>query len=151
MGTDRVEDSTAHPILLYDGVCVLCNRMTRFVMQRDRDRIFRFASLQSSLAAEILARHGVQPVPLDTFYIVLESCDHAQPTTTLLSRSDAVVFVLGQLGYFWRCCAAVLGIVPRPLRTWAYNLVARHRYRIFGRYETCPIPSEEERSRFLSD
>ena len=136
----------ANSILLYDGVCGLCNRLVQFILRRDRDTVFRFASLQSALATTILDRHGVKAADLDTVYVVL---NYDEPDESLLERSDAVVFVLKQLGPFWRACAAVSRLLPRPIRDWKYRLVARHRYRIFGRYDTCPLPTEKTRARFL--
>ncbi|HKH99649.1 MAG TPA: DCC1-like thiol-disulfide oxidoreductase family protein [Candidatus Sulfotelmatobacter sp.] len=133
------------PILLYDGVCGLCNRLVQFILRRDPNAVFRFAALQSPLAARILTRHGANPADLDTVYVVVNS-DLADER--LLPRSDAVVFILNQLGGFWGL-TAVVGAVPRPLRDWAYRLVARTRYRIFGRYDTCPVPTEATRARFL--
>lgn len=134
------------PILLYDGVCGLCNRFVQFVLRRDSKALFRFAALQSPLAAGILARHGANPTDLDTVYVVL---DHNQPEGSLLARSDAVAFVLQQLGGIWRPAALILRLIPRALRNWSYNLVARHRYRIFGRFNSCPLPTEATRNRFL--
>jgi predicted DCC family thiol-disulfide oxidoreductase YuxK len=134
------------PILLYDGVCGLCNRLVQFILHRDRHAIFRFASLQSPLAARILVRHGADPADLDTVYVVL---NHDQSDESLLARSDAVVFILKQLGGVWRTFAFLSQRVPRLVRDWAYRLVARHRYRIFGRYDTCPLPTEATRARFL--
>jgi predicted DCC family thiol-disulfide oxidoreductase YuxK len=134
------------PILLYDGVCGLCNRFVRFVMRHDRDGIFRFAALQSAGAARILAVHGANPNDLDTVYVVV---NHDSPGEDLRSRSDAVVFVLKQLGGVWRVAAFLLRLLPRFLRDAGYNFVARRRYRIFGRSETCAVPSVEERGRFL--
>jgi predicted DCC family thiol-disulfide oxidoreductase YuxK len=136
----------SNPILLYDGVCGLCNRLVQFVLRRDHDAVFRFASLQSALAAHILTRHGANPNDLDTFYVVV---NYNEDGEALLSRSDAVIEVLKQLGGIWRVAAFALGIVPRFLRDWAYRVVARNRYRVFGRYDTCPLPSEATRSRFL--
>lgn len=135
-----------HPILLYDGVCGLCNRLVQFILRRDPTAIFRFAALQSPFAARILTRHGANPADLDTVYVVI-NCD--ETGESLFPRSDAVLFVLKQLGGFWRLAAIVLQPVPRPLRDWGYRIVARTRYRIFGRYETCPLPSEDTRARFL--
>ena len=138
-----------HPILLYDGVCGLCNRLVQFVLRMDRKRVFRFASLQSALAAGILARHGVNPGNLDAAYVVLNRGGEDQSDESLLARSDAAIFILRQLGGIWRITAAVLHLIPRPLRDWIYGLIARSRYRIWGRYETCPLPTEETRSRFV--
>jgi predicted DCC family thiol-disulfide oxidoreductase YuxK len=135
-----------HPILLYDGVCGLCNRMNQFVLRHDRAGVFRFASLQSALAGCILARHGADAADLDTVYVVVNP---DQPDEHLLARSDAVIFVLKQLGGFWGLTGFVLRFKPRFLRDLGYRVVARNRYRFFGRAETCFLPSSENRGRFL--
>jgi predicted DCC family thiol-disulfide oxidoreductase YuxK len=135
-----------HPILLYDGVCGFCNRFVQFILRRDRRATFRFAWLQSSLAARILSRHTANPTDLDTVYVVI---NHELPDEYLLSRSEAILFVLKQLAGFWRPAASLLQLLPRFLRDAAYNTVARHRYRIFGRSETCRLPRDADRSRFL--
>jgi predicted DCC family thiol-disulfide oxidoreductase YuxK len=156
---------TLSPILLYDGVCGFCNRLVQFTLRRDRRAIFRFAALQSAFAARILARHGINPSNLDTFYVVVNPNltesntfrDSAQdgltkgrpPAEYLLSRSAAILFVLHQLGGWCRAASFGPRFVPRFLRDWTYNIVARHRYRIFGRSETCALPKPEDRSRFL--
>lgn len=138
--------NSSHPILLYDGVCGLCNRLVQFILRRDRNAIFRFASLQSPLVAAILTRHGASPEALDTVYVVI---NHNDPDESLLARSDAVVFVLKELGGIYRPVAAVFQRIPRTLRDWIYNVIARHRYQIFGRYDTCPLPTADTRTRFL--
>jgi predicted DCC family thiol-disulfide oxidoreductase YuxK len=135
-----------HPILLYDGVCGLCNRFVQFTLHRDRRARFRFAWLQSSLAARILARHSANPTDLDTVYVVV---NHELPDEHLLSRSEAVLFVLTQLGGVWRPTASLLRLVPNFLRDAIYSKVARHRYRIFGRSEVCTLPRDADLSRFL--
>lgn len=146
----------SHPIILYDGVCGLCNRLNQFVLRRDPDAIFRFASLQSPFAASILSRHGANPQDLDTVYVVVnhDLAKHApdnaaQPDEGLLPRSDAVLFVLKRLGGIWKLLGLLLELLPRVLRDAAYRLVARNRYRIFGRSETCMLPNPEHRGRFL--
>jgi predicted DCC family thiol-disulfide oxidoreductase YuxK len=135
-----------HPILLYDGVCGLCNRVNQFVLRHDRDGIFRFAALQSAVAARILARHGENPQTLDTFYIVM---DYELPGERLVARSDAAVLVLKLLRGPWRVAGVVLEFLPRGFRDWAYRHIARNRYRLFGRFDTCMLPSAEYRERFL--
>jgi predicted DCC family thiol-disulfide oxidoreductase YuxK len=139
-----------HPILLYDGVCGLCNRMVKFVLQRDPAGVFRFAALQSSFAGRILTGHGVDTRDLDTLYVVLNG---EQADEILLPRSDAVVFILRRLGgatrAFWRTSGFLLQLGPRAIRDWGYGMVARRRYRMFGRYHACPLPTEDTRSRFL--
>ena len=135
-----------HPILLYDGVCGLCNRFVQFILRRDRKAVFQFAWLQSALAAGILTRHNASPTDLDTVYVVL---NHELPDESLLSRSEAVLFVLKHLEGVCRPTASLLQLLPKFLRDAAYNTVARHRYRIFGRSETCTLPSDRDRPRFL--
>jgi predicted DCC family thiol-disulfide oxidoreductase YuxK len=136
----------AHPILLYDGVCGLCNRLVQFVLRRDHNAEFKFASLQSAVANRILSHHAVNPGDLDTVYVVL---NHELEDERLLSRSDAVVFVLKALGAPWRAAAWPMRLLPRFLRDFCYNLIARSRYRIFGRFEVCTLPCDADRSRFL--
>jgi predicted DCC family thiol-disulfide oxidoreductase YuxK len=135
----------SQPILLYDGVCGLCNRFVQFILRRDGGE-FRFAPLQSPFAAPILARHGANPANLDTVYVVLHYNENDE---ALLDRSDAVVFVLRQIGGGWELVGRVLAVTPRRLRDWGYRIVARHRYRIFGRFDACPAPTPETRARFL--
>jgi len=136
-----------NPIFLYDGVCGLCNRIVQFILQRDANERFRFAALQSEIAKGILARHGANAADLETVCVVLNG---GSGNESLLARSDAVIFVMGELGGLWRLVAWVLRALPRGVRDWLYGLVARNRYRVFGRYETCPMPSERERARFLN-
>lgn len=140
------DPNMSRPILLYDGVCGLCNRLVQFILRRDRDAVFRFASLQSAFAAAILARHAAGPSDLDTVYVVV---DHELADEHLLSRSDVVIAVLKKLPGAWPRVAFLLRLVPEFLRDAAYNVVARNRYAIFGRSEVCTLPSEQDRSRFL--
>ena len=133
-------------IILYDGVCGLCNRLVQFLLNRDSHDSFRFASLQSEFAAEILRRHNASPDDLDTMYVVL---NYGLPGEQIASRSDAAVVALRELGGGWAALGTALQALPRWMRNWGYNLVARNRYRIFGKYDSCPIPSERDRSKFL--
>ena len=132
-------------VVLYDGVCGLCNRLVRFVLKRDHNAVFRFASLQSSVAQQILIRHGITPDALDTFYVV---SDFATPGERVLSKSAAALYVAAKLGPVWKA-AAVLRILPRRMRDAIYDTIARHRYRVFGRYDTCPLPEARYRERFI--
>ena len=132
-------------IFLYDGVCGLCNRGVQFILRHDRKGDFRFASLQSEFAQRALARHRLNAADLDTVYVVV----NGDGDETILARSDAVLFVMREIGGIWRAGAALLGWLPRRLRDWGYAVVARNRYRAFGRYERCPVPSEDVRARFL--
>jgi predicted DCC family thiol-disulfide oxidoreductase YuxK len=138
--------SGSNPIILYDGVCGLCNRLVQFLLNRDlRDR-FRFASLQSEFAADILRRHNASPDDLDTMYVVL---NYGLPAEQIASRSDAAVVAFRELGGRWVAVGTALQALPGWMRNWGYSLIARNRYRIFGKYDFCPVPSENERSKFL--
>lgn len=133
----------ANPILLYDGLCGLCNRFVQFILKHDAAAHFRFASLQSAYAVRILQARGVDPQDLDTVYVI------DPPGARLLARSDAVIFMLRELGGFWRAASVAMGILPKKLRDWGYRAVARRRYRVFGKYETCLLPDQKHLDRFL--
>ena len=135
----------SNPIVLYDGVCGLCNRLVQFLLHRDTHDRFRFASLQSTFGQEILTRHGADPLDLDTFYVVL---DHGQPAERLLARSDGIIYALTTLGGIWKI-AGVGKALPKALRDRLYNLVARHRYQVFGKHESCMLPEPKHRAKFL--
>jgi predicted DCC family thiol-disulfide oxidoreductase YuxK len=135
-----------NPILLYDGVCGLCNRMVQFILKRDAQDRFRFAALQSQFARELLLKHGRAFEELKSMCLVLH---HGQPAECVLTHSTAAHAILRELSTFWRMVAALLVLVPRPIRDWSYDTVARYRYRIFGQYDTCPLPDPKVRHKFL--
>ena len=132
-------------IILYDGLCGLCNRLNRFVLKRDPEGRFRFASLQSEFSREILVRHQRPATEVNTLYLLREAS--AGPEE-LLSRSEAVVTILDQLKGF-RIWVGLMKILPKALTDFGYDLIAKNRYRIFGRYEVCPLPGPGERERFI--
>ena len=136
----------SNPIILYDGVCGLCNHFIQFVLRRDKTDRFRFAALQSEFARNVLREHGVNPQALDTMYLLL---NYSQPDERLAARSDAAVQILAELGGMWRGLAAMMRLLPPWFRDKAYNLIARNRYQLFGKYQTCQIPDEKYRSKFL--
>ena len=132
-------------LLLYDGVCGLCDRFVRFVLAHDRRRRFRFAAMQSRVGRSLLAAHGGDPDRLETVYVVV---DYESGTGRVLHRSAAALFVFDQLGLPWRL-VTVIRLAPARLMDRLYDRIAAHRYRVFGRYGTCPLPSPEYRDRFL--
>jgi predicted DCC family thiol-disulfide oxidoreductase YuxK len=138
--------ASANPVLIYDGVCGLCNRLVQFTLKNDDHGLFRFASLQGPTGSRILERHGASTADLDTFYV---ATGFEQPGELLMARSDAALFVLQELGGKWRVLGAIFRILPRPVRDAAYNLVARNRYRVFGKFETCPVPDPRHRHKFF--
>jgi predicted DCC family thiol-disulfide oxidoreductase YuxK len=136
---------TGKTIVLYDGVCGLCNRLVRILLQHDRRDRFRFAPLQSEFASSLLAKHGINAADLDSVSLVV---DYGLKTERTFTRSDAVLRATRELGGIWR--SGGLGrVLPKTTRDWLYDLVARNRYRMFGKYETCPTPRGQERKKFI--
>ncbi|MCG5433060.1 DCC1-like thiol-disulfide oxidoreductase family protein [Mycobacterium sp. MYCO198283] len=136
--------TTAAPVLLYDGVCGFCNETVRTILKLDKHGTLRFAALDSDAARGILDRHpelqGVDSV------VFVENPGTAAESVSI--RSTGALKVLEYLGGPWRA-ALILKLVPRPIRDVLYDRFAAVRYRIFGRYDTCPLPAPEVRSRFL--
>ena len=132
-------------VLLYDGVCGLCNALVRFVMRRDPNARFCYASLQSDFARRVLAVYDKDPTDLDTLYVIAHVGTERE---ALHSKSRAVVFIVGSLGGAWQAVGA-LRVVPRFVLDLAYDAVARLRYRLFGRHASCPLPSPAESKRFI--
>ncbi|MEM8963308.1 MAG: thiol-disulfide oxidoreductase DCC family protein [Acidobacteriota bacterium] len=128
------------PIVLFDGICSLCNSAVAWLIERDRKEVFRFASLQSDAAAQALAAADAPESLPDSMVLIDE--------TGVYTRSDAALRIAKHLGMPWSL--AYLGrVLPRPLRDWIYALIAKHRYRWFGKTDTCRVPSPAERARFL--
>lgn len=132
------EDSPTN-LLFFDGVCGLCNRTVDFLLPRDRKQRIWFAPLQGETARRELSAEDVT----DLNTIVLKT------PQALYKRSAAVVRLLWLLGGGWSVCGTLLWLIPWPLRDLGYRLVSLSRYRLFGKRETCRIPTEAERSRFL--
>jgi predicted DCC family thiol-disulfide oxidoreductase YuxK len=131
-------------LVLYDGVCGLCNRLVRFLLRVDRRAVLCFAPLQGPTAARLAERHG--------FSLDVKTIIYVRPFglkgERAYERSDAALRMLADLGGIW-WVLSWLRIVPRPLRDAVYDWVARHRYQWFGKYDSCPLPSPEQRARFL--
>jgi predicted DCC family thiol-disulfide oxidoreductase YuxK len=128
------------PILLFDGVCNFCAWGVRFVVRRDPKGTFRFASLQSETAKQLLRSHGLDPEAMDS--VVLIEGDHAW------RESDAALRVCRRLTWPWPWLWP-LRWLPRLVRDTAYRLIARNRYRWFGKSDSCMVPTPEMRARFL--
>lgn len=128
-------------LVLFDGVCNFCNSSVNFVMDRDKGRVFRFASLQSQAGQQVLAQH---PLPPETDSIVLVEDGKAYTFSTAALRITRKLSGLWPLLY-------VFILVPRVLRDLVYKFIAANRYRWFGRQEACRLPSAEDRERFLPE
>ena len=129
------------PILLFDGVCNLCNASVQWVLLHDKKAVFKFAALQSEFAQAILSKHQLNTKDFDT--VVLVDGDR------IWLRSDAALEICDRLGGVW-AYVALLRFKPRFIRDFFYNLIAKNRYRFWGRRETCMLPRPEWQHRFLS-
>lgn len=141
----REEDFRGATVLFYDGVCGLCNRSVRFILKRDRADRFRFASLQSAFAREALGRRGLDPGKLDTMYLVEGLGESSERVS---SRARAGLRAIELLGGVWKA-AKLLRVLPHPLLDFFYRIVARARYRLFGKHQSCPIPPAGARHKFI--
>lgn len=142
MATTRGEADA--PVLLYDGICGVCNAAVRTILRFDRRGTLRFAALDSDIARDVIGRHPeLRDVDSAVYVRHLGAAGE-----TAHAHSDALLRVADYLGGPWRM-AAVARIVPRPVRDWAYKRFAAVRYRIGGRYDTCPVPTPDVRRRFL--
>lgn len=128
-------------VVVFDGVCVLCNGWVRFLLRYDRRGRYRFAAMQSASGRELLSRHGLDADDPLSFLLV----DEAGAWTD----SDAIGRVLHGLGGGWRVVSKMLLAVPRALRDRGYRFTARNRYRWFGRRAQCRVPGPAELDRFL--
>ena len=133
-------------IILYDGVCGLCNRLNQFTLRRDKRGVFRFAALQSEFARALLKPHGANPEDLDTFYVVLGK---ETPQERLLARSRAALYVLGTIGGPWKLLT-IFSLLPTFILDFLYRVIARNRYSMFGRYDHCLLPDPNWKDRFIA-
>jgi predicted DCC family thiol-disulfide oxidoreductase YuxK len=148
------EDMTSNPmegraLMLYDGLCGVCNSAVQWVIQRDHGDRFRFAPQQSAMAAAILSRNGIDHEGMlqsNSVYLVLNA---GSENERLLTQSDVTVNMLMLLGGRWRIWGKMLRAVPLFLRNAAYRIFARNRYRLTAQYEVCPVPPEAVRMKFV--
>jgi predicted DCC family thiol-disulfide oxidoreductase YuxK len=129
-----------NPILLFDGICILCNGMVKFLLKRDKKSKFKFAALQSVSGQELLKQHNLPMDQFDSFVYIYNN--------RVYLKSSAVLHVLKDLGGIWKLFYAFI-IIPRPIRDFGYDIVAKTRYRIFGKRDTCVIPTDDINQRFL--
>ena len=127
-------------LVLFDGVCNLCTHSVRFILEREREPLFRFAAVQSPAGSRLMRDLGLDPEDAETFVLITDGRAYL--------RSDAAIRIARDLRGAWRWLGAVK-IVPRPLRDWIYDLVARNRYRWFGRADECIVPPAEIQARFI--
>lgn len=129
-----------HAVVLFDGVCNLCNASVRFIVRRDAGGYFRFASLQSDVGRALLEEHGLPRDEMASVVLVEGGRAH--------TRSDAALRVARRLSGAWPLLSA-FRVLPRFVRDGVYGWIAANRYRWFGRRDACELPSPELRDRFL--
>ena len=130
----------SHPLIVFDGVCVLCSGFVRMVVRLDRQSRFRFATAQSPFGEALFRQHGLRTDSYETNLVLVDG--------VAFTQLDSFVAVMSELGWPWRATRALL-LLPRPLRDWLYISIAKNRYALFGRKDSCDIPSAELRERFL--
>lgn len=133
-------DSVKHKIILFDGVCNLCNSSVTFVIKRDKNDLFRFAALQEEAGQKLIEKHGIDTSNTDS--IILIDGEKAYV------KSTAALKIARHLGGGYALLYAFM-IVPRFLRNWVYDYVARNRYRWYGKKDSCMIPTPELKAKFL--
>jgi predicted DCC family thiol-disulfide oxidoreductase YuxK len=129
-----------HYYVLFDGECNLCNGTVQFIIKRDRRSRFRFAALQSEAGKAMLQEHRLPPEALDTIVLIADGRAY--------TRSNAALGIARRLDGLWPLCYAAV-VIPRFLRNRVYDLIARNRYRWFGKREECMVPTPELRRRFM--
>lgn len=145
MSDDLRESAENAPILLYDGVCGFCNHTVQMIIKRDRRGTMKFAALQSEFGQAVIQRQP-QLQGIDSLVFV----DRSKNSEQVFVRSAAALRVAAYLGGPWHLLR-VTSLLPRKVRDFFYDLFARYRYRMFGKYESCMLPPPETRARFMSD
>ncbi|MBK7477991.1 MAG: thiol-disulfide oxidoreductase DCC family protein [Haliscomenobacter sp.] len=128
------------PILLFDGVCNLCNGTVQFILRVDRKQVFRFASLQSEIGQQLLRTAAYDGPPLDSVVLIKDQ--------KAFIHSEAVLEIARLLGGGWALLYG-FSVIPKGWRDRLYSWIAQNRYRWFGKKEQCMIPSPKLRARFL--
>jgi predicted DCC family thiol-disulfide oxidoreductase YuxK len=138
--TDLALPNETGPIVVFDGMCVLCSANAQFILANDKSQKFRLAAMQGAVGKALFQRFGIDPDDPDTI-IVLNG-------DVVWRDSDAVLAIAKELGWPWRMAGA-LKLIPRMLRDPIYRFIATNRYRIFGKRETCWVPTAEQAKRVL--
>jgi len=127
-------------IIIFDGVCNFCNAAVNFIIKRDCEKKFLFSSMQNEKSKELLAQFSIDNSDLDTLIIIKND--------TLFIKSDAVLEIVKELSGLW-FILSYCKIIPKSIRDFIYTLISRNRYKLFGKKESCIIPTKEQQERFL--
>jgi len=128
-------------IILFDGVCNLCNDVVNFIIKRDRKDVFRYASLQSEIGKQLISERNINTSKIDSILLI-------DPNTTYYHKSTAALRIAKQLSGIYPLLSVFI-IFPTFLRDWVYDFIAKNRYKWFGKKETCMIPTPELKALFI--
>lgn len=131
-----------HDLVIFDGQCNLCAHSVRFVLKCEADSTLQFVPLQSPAGSRLLRRFAFNPEDVRTMVLIADDL--------VLVKSDAALEIARHFRWPWKALTAIR-IIPRPIRDWLYDRIARNRYRWFGRNEVCVVPTPELRARFMED
>lgn len=126
-------------VILFDGVCNFCDQSVQFIIKRDRDGIYKFASLQSDIGQKLLTKYQV-PTDIDSFLLIKDN--------KVYTKSTAALKIAQQLDGLWKVFYPLI-IIPKPFRDIFYNIIAKNRYKWFGKKDSCTLPSPEIKDRFI--
>jgi predicted DCC family thiol-disulfide oxidoreductase YuxK len=130
----------ANSIILFDGVCNLCNASVQFIIEHDPKAHFRFAALQSPIGQCLLEQHALRPQTMETMVLI--------EGTSAFTKSDAALRIAKRLSGLYPALTVLFNI-PRPIRDWGYDLIANNRYKWFGKRDSCMVPTDDILDRFL--
>lgn len=136
----RYKKNDTVKIILFDGLCNLCNGSVQFLIKRDRLEVFKFASLQSEIGQNLLKQYGIQNDKIDSIVYIKD--------VRFFLSSSAVLNILKDLGGIWRLWYGFI-IFPKFIRDFVYNAISKSRYKVFGKRDDCIIVMENQRHRFL--
>lgn len=137
------------PIILFDGVCNFCNGLVNFIIRQDKKNIFLFAPLQSERGKKLLDQYGIDWKNNDSFVLI----ENTGPNDSVrqdkaYEKSNAALRIAAKLPWYWKW-SQIFWILPKPIRDGIYNIIAKNRYKWFGKKEKCMIPTEQVRGKFL--
>ncbi|NJB35712.1 thiol-disulfide oxidoreductase DCC family protein [Croceivirga sp. JEA036] len=131
----------AKKIILFDGVCNLCNGAVQFIIKQDKRSVFKFASLQSEIGKQLTKEHGIDTELLDSIILI-------EPGIAYYSKSTAALEIMKSFGGIWNL-TRLFTVLPEGFRDIVYDFIAKNRYKWFGKKDACMIPTPELQSRFL--
>jgi len=138
----EMNDEINYPVILFDGVCNFCNAGINFIIRQDKNKVFRFAALQSEVGQKLLVQYNLPGKEFESFVLIDEG--------KVYQKSSAGLKVYGRLPWYWKW-TQVFWLAPKFLRDAVYDFIARNRYKWFGKKEQCMIPTKEVKNRFLPE